>query len=66
MDKFNEFLASSHLQIGFKKNMGCALGLLLMQNTVDYFSSKNTPVYLYIATVDASKAFDRMDHKILF
>jgi len=35
-----------------------------MQNTVDYFTSKNTPVF--IATVDASKAFDRVDHKILF
>ena len=35
-----------------------------MQNTVYYFTSKNTPVY--IATVDASKAFDREDHKILF
>jgi len=23
MDKFDEFLASSHLQIGFKKNLGC-------------------------------------------
>jgi len=66
MDKFNEFLASSHLQIGFKKNLGCAPGLFLMQTTVDYFTSKNTPVY--IATVDSSrpKAFDRVDHKILF
>ena len=55
MDNFSEFLASrpSHLQIGFKKNLGCAPGLFLMQNTVDYFTSKNTPVY--IATVDASK-----------
>ena len=35
-----------------------------MRNTVDYFTSKNTPVY--IATVDASKAFDRVDHKVLF
>ena len=57
MDKFNEFLASSHLQIGFKKNLGCASGLFPMQNTVDY---------LYIATVYASKTFDRVDHKVLF
>ena len=64
MDKFKELLASSHLQIGFKKNLGCAPGLFLMQNTVHYFTSKNTPVY--IATVDASKAFDRVDHKVLF
>ena len=64
MDKFDKFFASSHLQIRFKKNLGCAPGLFLMQNTVDYFTSKNTPVY--IATVDASKAFDRVDHKILF
>ena len=35
-----------------------------MQNIVDYFTSKSIPVYF--ATVDASKAFDRVDHNVLF
>jgi len=34
-----------------------------MQSTVDYFVSRGIPAY--IACIDASKAFDRINHAVL-
>jgi len=36
----------------------------MMQNTVDCFANRDSAVYM--ASIDASKAFDRINHKILF
>ena len=63
LDTFESFLSSHHLQIGFKKKIGCAPGVFLMQSTVDYFVSRGSPAY--IACIDASKAFDRINHAVL-
>ena len=64
LDKFGNFLNSSDLQLGFKKNIGCGPGVFLVQNVVDYFVSRGSSVY--VASIDASKAFDRVNHKVLF
>jgi len=55
---------SYKLQLGFKKNTGCAPGLFLMQNVTSFFACRNSSVY--IAALDASKAFDRINHDVLF
>jgi len=63
LDTFESSLCSHHLQIGFKKKIGCAPAVFLMQSTVDYFVSRGSPAY--IACIDVSKAFDRINHAVL-
>jgi len=59
-DKFGEFLYSHPLQFGFKKGIGCQNAIFAMQQTVNYFTERGSTVF--ISTVDASKAFDRICH----
>ena len=44
--------------------MGCGPGIFLLQNIVNYFVTRGSSVY--ITALDASKAFDRVDHSKLF
>ena len=46
LDRFSNFLSSSDLQLGFKKNIGCGPGIFLVQNVVDYFVSRGSSVYV--------------------
>ena len=56
-------MCSNDLQIGFKKHLGCGPALNTLQEVVKYFTSRGST--LYIASIDASKAFDRVDHNVL-
>ena len=58
------FLASHHLQCGFKKNMGRPNALFTLQQVTDYYVQRGSTVYM--SSLDASKAFDRVDHSKLF
>ena len=64
LNKFESFLYSNDLQIGFKKKFGCGPGVFLLQNVTNYFTLRKSSVY--IAALDASKAFDRINHNVLF
>jgi len=64
LNKFGSFLESNDLQLGFKKKIGCGPGVYLLQNVTDYFSCRNSLVFM--ASLDASKAFDRINHEKLF
>ena len=64
MNKYGLYLYSSDLQFGFKKQLGCSPPLFILQQVVKYFTSRGSTVY--VTAVDASKAFDRLDHRILF
>ena len=61
--KYESFLYSNDLQLGFKKSVGCGHALFSVQQAVKYFTSRGSTVF--ITAVDASKAFDRLDHNIL-
>lgn len=61
--KFESYLYSNDLQLGFKKNLGCGPALFTVQQVVKYFTSRGSTVF--VTAVDASKAFDRLDHNIL-
>ena len=62
--KFQKYLYSNDLQMGFKRNVGCPPAIFVTQQVVDYYISRRSDVF--IAAVDASKAFDRINHYTLF
>ena len=51
---------SDDLQFGFKKKFGCANELFMLRQVVNYFNERNSNVC--IASFDAAKAFDRVNH----
>ena len=62
--KCDSFLASNDLQFGFKKCVGCANAIYVLQQVVEHFNVRGSTVF--ISSFDASKAFDRVDHSTLF
>jgi len=58
--KSGEFLTSHVLQFGYKKNISCQNAVFTMQQTVNYFTQRGSTVF--ISSLDASKAFDRINH----
>ena len=57
-------LNSDNLQFGFKQHSSCAHALFVLSQVVDYFITHGSSVYL--ASLGASKAFDRVNHVKLF
>ena len=57
-------LQTDDLQFGFKKNMGCTDAIFLCRSTVDHFTERGSNVYA--ASLDISKAFDKVNHFKLF
>ena len=52
------------MQYGFSQDRGCQKALLSVECIVNYFTSRGSPVYM--AALDASKAFDKVNHYSLF
>ena len=52
------------LQYGFTNSKGCQKALLSVECIINYFTCRGSSIYL--ATLDASKAFDRVNHYSLF
>jgi len=51
------------LQFSFKKGIGCANAIYADQQVVEHFNVRGSTVF--ICSLDASKAFDRVDHNTL-
>ena len=64
MELFGDHLISDDLQFGFKKKVGCPSAIFVLRQLVQFFNSRSSNVY--IASLDASKAFDRVNHFRLF
>jgi len=64
METHSDFFVSDNLQFGFKKNLGCSNAVFALRQCVQYFNSRSSNVY--IASLDASKAFDRINHFKLY
>ena len=62
----NDFypIRSLDLQFGFKKNMGCTDAIFLCRSIVDHFTERGSNVYA--ASLDISKAFDKVNHLSCF
>jgi len=64
LHKFEGFLWSNQLQFGFKKNSSCTTAIFVLSQVVEYFVKNGSNVYM--AALDARKAFDRVNHVKLF
>ena len=62
--KCPEYVSTSHNQFGFKSSHSTDLCIYTLKEIIDYYKSRGTAVY--ITFLDASKAFDRIDHWLLF
>jgi len=62
--KYEHLFVSDNLQVGFKKKLSCSHVIFVLTQVVDYFISQGSNVYL--ASLDATKAFDRIHHIKLF
>jgi hypothetical protein len=56
-------LVSHSNQFGFVKNGGCNKALYMLSSVVNYFTEKQSNVYM--CALDAAKAFDRINHYYL-
>ena len=64
MHKVSGSLETSDLQFGFKKKLGCSRAVYLLRSVTDYYVNRESTVNL--AFLDMSKAFDKVNHSILF
>jgi len=64
LNKFDYLLTSSDLQFGFKQKSSCTQAIFLLRQVAEYFVKHGSNVY--IASLDARKAFDRVNHVKMF
>ena len=64
MSKSNTSIATSELQFAYKAKHSTSQCTLLLKETVNYYLNRNSDVYGCL--IDASKAFDRIQHDKLF
>jgi hypothetical protein len=62
--KYDTFLDVNDRQFGFRKQLGCNNAIFVLRNVIEYFNERGSNVYL--ASLDASKAFDRVNHFQLY
>ena len=62
--RLQDYLHTADSQFGFKAAHGTEMAIFALKQTVEYYKSKNSPVYLCF--LDAKKAFDRVNHWTLF
>ena len=64
MRKVETQLITSDNQFGFKREHGTDLGIFTVKSVIKYYNLHNSPVYTCF--LDASKAYDRVNHRTLF
>jgi len=64
LDSYSDILYSDDLQFGFKKGLGCSNAIYSVKSVCDYYISRGSTVN--ICCLDISKAFDKVNHYILF
>jgi hypothetical protein len=60
LHKYSHCLISSDLQFGFKKQVGCMSAIFALRQCIEYFVNGGSAVFM--AALDAKKAFDRVHH----
>ena len=64
LDRYSTYMPSDNLQFSFKHNIGCPNAIFLLRRVIEHFNDKESNIY--IASLDAVKAFDRVNHYTLF
>ena len=64
LNRYQDILQSGDSQFGFKKKHATDMCVFSLQQIMDYYTSLGSPVY--ICYLDASKAFDKINHWNLF
>ena len=64
IDRYGDLLLSKDNQFGFKRKHGTDQCVFVLKEIIEYYVSFNSPVY--VCYLDASKAFDRLNHWTLF
>ena len=60
LDNIRQSLDTSEYQFGFKPKLGTEMCIYALKNTLDYYYSRNTPIFLCF--LDAKAAFDRVNY----
>ena len=60
LEKYSKHFNIDPLQFAFKSTIGCRDAIFVVRQIGDYFTSRGSN--LYVASLDASKAFDRINH----
>ena len=63
-EEISDYLTTSDNQFGFKKGMSCAHAIYTLRSAIDYYVNCGSTVN--VCSIDLSKAFDRMNHHVLF
>ena len=58
------FLSCDELPFGFKKEVGCAEASFALRSTIDYLKDRGSSIF--VAALDISKAFDTVNHYIVY
>ena len=64
LDRYSDYFNTSDHQFGFKKHTGCCHVVFSVRNVIDHYVANGSTVN--VCTLDLSKAFDRMNHYVLF
>ena len=60
----SSLLITMDIQFGFKKNIGTEMCVFSLKQYLTYYNNNNTN--MFVEFLDASKAFDKINHNILF
>jgi retron-type reverse transcriptase len=64
LDRYSDYFGTSDHQFGFKKHTSCSHVVYSVRNVIDHYVSNGSTVN--VCSLDLSKAFDRMNHYVLF
>ena len=64
LSHIEDTLYTTHNQFGFKKKLSTDMAIFTLKQVISYYSEHSSPIF--ICFLDASKAFDRINHCILF
>ena len=63
LNRYSTLLETSHNQFGFKSKSSTDLCIYTMKQVIEYYRNQSSCVY--VCFLDASKAFDRVNHWLL-
>lgn len=64
LNRYENSITTTDHQFGFKQRHSTDMCVYTFKQVIEYYKSKSSP--MYICFLDASKAFDRVNHKLLF